>query len=244
MPSKLSGLPALQAIDRQLCDLHIEVVALEAKLRPLEEEKQKFLAKLAAHEAEKKELKKSQGMSELVLKEKETLLAKLEQQLLTVNTNKEYAAFQKEIGTVKADRSAIEDKILEAMDAVDNIDKRIAGEKKEAQELEKKFASLVAEVDSGRRALNERIAALEKDRPPAAEKVDSSVLELYERVGKRHTDARIVSYVKIETAPNGRIEGASCGECGISITTQELNRCMQDKEIMVCRSCSRILYLE
>ncbi len=244
MPSKLVGLPALQAIDRQLCDLHVDVAALNARLRPLEEEKQEFLAKLAAHETEKKELKKNQGMSELALKEKDALLAKLEQQLLAVNTNKEYAAMQKEIGAAKADKSALEDKILEVMGAVDEIEQRITAEKKEAQELEKKSASLIAEVGAGKRALNERIATLEKERQPAADKVDSSVLELYERVGKRHSDARIVSYVKIETAPNGQIEGASCGECGISITTQELNRCMQDKEIMVCRSCSRILYLE
>lgn len=244
MPRKLAGLPALQAIDRQLHDLYLEVAALDARLAPLEEEKQKFLAKLAAHEAKKKELKKNQGMNELALKEKEALLRKLEQQLLTVNTNKEYAAIQKEIGTVKADKSTLEDKILETMDAIDETERRIADEKKEIQELERKSAILLAEVDADKRALNERIAALKKARQPVADNVDSTVLELYERVAKRHTDARIVSPVKIETTANGQIEGASCGECGITITTQELNQCMQDAEIMLCRNCSRILYLE
>jgi hypothetical protein len=244
MPSKLAGLPALQAIDRQLYDLQLEVTALDAKLRPLAEEKKKSAAQFAVREAEKKEIKKNQGLNELALKEKEALLAKLEQQLLTIKTNKEYAALQKEIGTAKADKSALEDKILEAMASVDDIDKRINAEKRESLEFERKAAALVAEVDKGKRILNERIAALQKARQPAADNVDSSVLELYERIGKRHTDARVVSYVKIETAPDGRVENASCGECGISITAQELNRCMQDKEIMVCRSCSRILYLE
>ncbi|MDQ7779574.1 MAG: hypothetical protein RDV41_07675 [Planctomycetota bacterium] len=242
--NKLAGLPALQSIDRQINELEAECRALDARLVPLENEVKKTQTELTELEGRRKEARKNLGMRELALKEKEARLLKLDQQLLTLKTNKEYATMQTEIGSAKADKSALEDEILNSMSALDETDRIIGLQKEKAARAEKGLAAARIEIEAGKGRITELLARLTKEREPALDAVDSRVLEIYERLSKRHADAQVLACVKIDTGAAGKLEGASCGECGVSITTQELSRCMQDKEVMLCKNCSRILLLQ
>ena len=56
------------------------------------------------------------------------------------------------------------------------------------------------------------------------------------------------SYNRLSNIQGGKaivpVIGNVCGGCSMNITTQTLNELMSSKDLVFCRSCSRILYLD
>ncbi len=165
------------------------------------------------------------------LKSKEETIKKQEGQLYQVKTNQEYGVLEKEIGSLKADNSILEEDILTLMDSADSKAKELEDNKtlyeKEKVKLEAEKKQLVSEKTN----FEEDLKKLELQRAEFAQKIDKNILPKYERI-----------LVSKDGDALSCIQAHACGGCNMNLPPQVVNEVMLKKNLIVCSNCSRILY--
>ena len=158
-------------------------------------------------------------------------LSKFRDQLMSVKTNVEYQAMQKEIEFAQHEVKAYEDKILERMLEADDL--TAAVKRAEAESAAEQKA-----VDADRRAYIADLAgvrqALERITGERAELVRSlspQVLSTFEVVSRRRNG------VAVAEARDG-----ICTICHVRMRPQVFNTVRRNEEIVQCDSCQRILF--
>ena len=228
---QLASLLRLQEIDSK-----IYVLTRQKKEKPLELEaarKKRDLQKqlLTGEEKLLTELQMKRKAKEVDLETKEGMIKKYQVQLYQIKTNKEYQSLQKEIETLKADGSVLEEEILTIMENVDQKKGDLARQKEilgateaELAREEKKMAEEIA-------AIEKELASLQEKRKSLIPEVERKLFEQYDRVlaGKEG-----LAFVPIE--------GNSCGGCHMNLPPQVINEVQLQERIIVCENCSRILY--
>lgn len=148
-----------------------------------------------------------------------------------IKTNDAYKALLSEIDKCKQVVQVLEDEILEIMDKVDKENLRL-------KQTDENFKHNEAEVKSKTEALKKELEQLKKDisvkeaeRAEFAKKVSESLLVRYEYIRESKQGLAIVP-----------VEGENCGGCSITLRPQTINEVCKAQELVVCDSCSRILY--
>jgi hypothetical protein len=179
-----------------------------------------------------KTARKTADEQNLKLKSKEAELLKLQGQLNTAASNKEYEIINHQLAAAKKEKGDIEDTALTAMDAIDASQKRLKEleaalqqRKKDAQQTKTTVEQQAPGLKAAVEALESQIAAAEKDLPGA----DS--VALFRRLRKAHGAGSLAV-----------IDGQSCSGCDHLLTSQDMVR-LRTGEFVCCRGCARILYL-
>jgi hypothetical protein len=231
---------------REEIKMLIRLQELDATVRNLKLTKEKLVKEAAeadrTAQAEKQSLtdKSSEARSfrlaldkrELDLKEIEGRIKKLEVQLNTVKTNKEYAAFQHEILGLKADKSRIEDEILKMFEESEQ-------QQREVKLLAAKAAEAAAAVSERRKAIqaalqdaDARVARVQNERAELSEKIPPAFRNPYERLLTR-ADGRAMA----------ACQNYVCSGCRMSLTANTVSLLMGGDKLVYCQSCGRILYI-
>jgi predicted nucleic acid-binding Zn-ribbon protein len=158
-------------------------------------------------------------------------LSKFRDQLMSVKTNIEYQAMQKEIEFAQKEVKAQEDKVLERMLEADDLTTAL-------KEAERELAAAQKAVDAERGALTAELAestrSLERIATERAEVVSAlnpKVLALFELIANRRNG------VAIAEARDG-----VCTICHVRLRPQVFNTVRRNDEIVQCDHCNRILY--
>ncbi len=168
---------------------------------------------------------------ESLLNEKEALIAKHNASLNTIKSNDLYKTCLLEIEKAKADKSVVEDEILQLME---DIDKEIVNLKKyeaETKQQEEKINSELKDMDSSISKIKEEISVLQKDRDEFAKNIPTNILSQYERIRENRNGQGLAL-----------IEGDSCGGCNMVLRPQLIVQATKCKELVYCDNCSRILF--
>lgn len=214
----------LLALAEEKAALPEALQAARAAITKADEEVGRLRGELKALQVKKKDL-------ELESSEKLEAVAKYQKQQFEVKTNAEYQALQKEIVNRQVENSRIEDKTLEVMLEIEEHEKKIkAGEevvKAKGADLaaqEKKVAEEGARVEA-------RIASLKAERDALLPGIDAAVLRRYQRIFRNKQDTAVVP-----------LTGYVCGGCHIHLPPQVAHLVRKGDELVICESCSRILY--
>ncbi|MFH1227367.1 MAG: C4-type zinc ribbon domain-containing protein [Planctomycetota bacterium] len=229
----LQGLKELQEIDCHIFEL--EKVRQE-KPSMLNSKKEQLAKTKAQIEISKEEIKKAKleiSKKDLDLKSLEANMAKMEMQLNMVKTNKEYSILQGEINGLKADRSLIEDKMLEMMGQAETIQKKSAEYEKEVSQMEKDIAALNEEINKEIIEINKKLEDVCQGRQKKCTGMEKEIVNNYERIVKHKPDR--IALVKVVHN--------ICQGCNMDITPQQLNDLKKGKQMVYCRSCMRMLYI-
>ena len=158
-------------------------------------------------------------------------LSKFRDQLMSVKTNVEYQALQKEIGFAQGEVKTLEDRILEQMLEGDDLTAM-------AKRAETELASEEKAVDADRRKLEAELSELRvsleqlsKERAEVVSGLDPRVLSLFERVSRRRNGVAVAE-----------ARGGICTICHVRLRPQVFNTVLRNEEIVQCDSCNRILY--
>ena len=158
-------------------------------------------------------------------------LSKFRDQLMSVKTNVEYQAMQKEIEFAQKEVKALEDTILERMLEGDDL----TGALKRA---EAELAGEQKTVDADRRALASELSGLQtaleritKERAELVKALNPGALAIFESVSRRRNG------VAVAEARDG-----ICTICHVRLRPQVFNTVRRNDEIVQCDSCNRILY--
>lgn len=171
---------------------------------------------------------------ELEINELAERIAKDEQLLYSGRkTNpKELAGLQENIAALRRRRSAVEDKLLEAMLMVDEAQGELASHREALLGIEKSWREeqdrFIGELDD-LRACRERLLA---ERARLLRLIPANNLALYEELRARKGGRAVVLLLK----------GGNCQGCGMCIPTRQAQQVRSGQEFVLCSSCGRILH--
>ena len=182
---------------------------------------------------EKVTVQKDIDRKELDLKTNEGEITKYNVQLNSIKTNKEYSALITEIGSKKADMSILEDEILDTMSKLEAANQGLEKATENLRSKEQSLKDLINTVDAEVKVTDTEIEKIKGEQKKYIDLLDENSLQSYNRLSNIKGGKAIVPVI-----------GNVCGGCSMNITTQTLNELMSSKDLVFCRSCSRILYLD
>ena len=230
---QIGFLIGLQVIDSEIYALNKEKKEIPKHIKTIEDALEAKKTGIKQAETDLKALQVKLKDSELSLQQKEEQIQKLQTQLYQLKTNKEYTAMLTEIGGVKADNSLMEEEIIELMDAIDAAKKKIL-EEKELFKKEESDAGKEREVVNARlKEIDSRLTHLSTEREKITPCIAKQTLARYERVLKNRDGLGLVN-----------VEDGACGGCHMNLPPQIISDVKIRESVIVCGSCSRILYID
>ena len=169
---QIKSLVELQKIDAEIYNFKKDLKEQPAYLEELASQFESKKAKMKELEERYKGLQVARNTHEMDLQSKEDLIAKSNSQLSQLKTNKEYTAKITEIEGIKADKSIIEEKILESYDEADEVKSSVDKEKDVLAKEEKSYLEEKKKIEDSIRNINEKIKKLESQRIQILPKVD------------------------------------------------------------------------
>lgn len=235
MRETLQQLIQLQRTDDQIAGMARRIEELDGQLDGAKAALE--AAKKAVERAHhiRQEAQAATHRHEMDLQSAEQEILKLEGQLNTASSNKEFSAIRLKIGHVKAENGKIEEKILLSMDDVDEKERLEDDAKAKQREAEAALRAAEAKVDEQRQGLADELAALETARTELAAQVVPEKLRLYERIrgGNRKSGTAVVA-----------VHGEYCQGCQMAVRPQDISDLVKGDALVLCRTCQRILVLE
>jgi len=225
----------LQLIDSQITQAKVKLVNLPEReqIAAIHQRLENTAVELGVVETELADVAIDLRRSEVEVEQVEDRMKKDEQLLASGSVApKEMEKLQHEIQTLTKRRGELEEGQLEIMIKFDAIQARVdelvsdqGGLKQLELELNIRLENASAEIDSA-------ISKLSLDRSQLLPKIDSALVDLYEKV--RTSGAGIGAALLV---------GNKCDGCHLSINVIELERIkgLADDEIIRCEECRRIL---
>jgi predicted nucleic acid-binding Zn-ribbon protein len=233
LKSQIGSLVILQKIDTEIYVLKAEKEAKPQEIKALEESFEQKKHQLAGIEKATLDLQKQRKERELELATKEEGVKKLEAQLFSLKTNKEYQAMLQQIADAKADASIIEDKIIQILDQVDKSKVELEKEKERLKAEEKVFQEQKGKVEARIKEVDGRLAELDAKRGQIVPQLDSKILAQYDRILRNRDGLAIVA-----------VRNNSCGGCNMLVPPQVINLIRMYERIITCEICNRMLYID
>ncbi|MFH0876614.1 MAG: C4-type zinc ribbon domain-containing protein [Candidatus Omnitrophota bacterium] len=204
---------------RILKDIQASLETFKNKLKNLEETKQKLLLK--------------QKDREIELGTKEENIKKSQAQLGQLKTNKDYQTKLTEIEGFKADKSLIEEEILQLMDEIDKLKALIDTEKTVVADEEKKSQAQISSLTNRSQEIEAQLQNSTGKRKILSDSIDKKIFESYEHILHGKDGLALV-----------RVENNSCQGCYMHVPPQVINEIKMHDRLITCEICARILYLE
>ncbi|MDD5465220.1 MAG: C4-type zinc ribbon domain-containing protein [Candidatus Omnitrophica bacterium] len=232
LKKQLTGLIKLQELDSEIYALGTEKAAkpqeISALLASFEAKKQG----LAELEKKSLEIQKKRKEKELELATNAEAVKKLQGQLYSLKTNKEFQAMQQQIADSKTDGSVIEEAILICFEESDKIKSRIEEENLKLKNEEKIFSEQKKKVEARVKEIDDRLSQLDAQRKQAVADIDPKMLREYERILQSRDGLAIVT-----------VKDNSCGGCHMLLPPQVINLIKMYEHVTTCEMCNRILYI-
>lgn len=226
-------LRGLQRIDGEVERIRRRIQEMPQLLERRAERWRQAQARVSSAEARILDAKKQIGLIELDVKVKDGEIAKIQGAQGQSRTNEEFRAYGDQITRIRRDKTALEDTILEHLARIESIEAELV-------DLRSTAATLKGEVDADRAQWEkdeaEYQAELAKrlaERAEFVRQVAPGPLSIYERVLKLRSGKAMVPAT-----------GKVCGGCQMALTPNDYRRVQGGQELVTCRSCERLLYLD
>ena len=192
----------------------------------------------AEHTSAQQQLRASQQAqkeAEWTLEDLGRRLAAQEQRLYngTVSNPKELASLQQEVQRLRAQQSRQEDRVLEVLEATEDLQETTHRKAAALQQAEETWQKENAAMILHREQLEARKQETQTRRTAFVAGIDASLLSRYEAM-RRTKQGRAVS----------KVEQSSCQWCRVILTPGELQRVRVNSDLQTCSNCGRILYYD
>jgi predicted nucleic acid-binding Zn-ribbon protein len=231
--SKAAALYQLQQLDLEVERLNAEEQSISAALRDdsaLRQATQELEA--ARHTLRQRQRVQQQAEQELAsLAER----IKAHQDRLysgSISNPRELGALQQEIQHLRETHSAQEDRVLEAMSAVDDAQAALTDKAAKRDAAEQARQHEQGALQERLRQAEEKLNDLRQRRQRQAESCEAALLQRYEQARKAR-GGKVVALA----------EGGTCQWCRVTLRVSEMQRLRLGAEIVTCSNCGRILHL-
>lgn len=232
MHPDIEKLMALQLLDLEARRLRDEMTALpklvaqlDAKAKAIVGQRAVVLDLIAKEEA----LRRRQ---ESDVRDKQAKIARAKKQMDVATTDVQVTAYEHEIAFAAAEISKLEDAELESMERSEELEAQKKVADKALAEAEQKHTS--ENERAGKTIAADKLALADVDRRKGAQRatINEDSLSIYDRIARSKGTA--VAEAKAQ----------KCSECQMMVRPQKWNdlREPDNKELMTCESCGRLLY--
>ena len=231
MEKQLESLIELQELDAVISQLLREKEAIPQEILTLEQRYSREESYLHAIKADLEDLQKRRRSKERELENQSQEMKKRQGRLLEVKTNKEYSAILHEIETLKEKESALEDEILELLEAIDYRAReagaqmeKLAKEKETGEQQKKAWEEKLAQIET-------RLTSRLEERTQKLSHIDRALIQTYRRIYENRQGLAVVP-----------VRNGSCSGCFVTLTPQSYQEAKRNDRIITCSNCNRILY--
>jgi predicted nucleic acid-binding Zn-ribbon protein len=195
-----------------------------------------FMGYCAVVETQREELenlRKSRREKDNQMRAGQETLKRARERLLEVKTNKEYQSILKEIETLEAKNSHMEDEVISLLEELDLLEKEVKGKEveldvqrrryeEEKTRMTEEISSIAAELD----VCSMKSSEIKKN-------ISADILRKYDQIKGAARGVAVVSVWK-----------EVCAGCHMSIPPQLYNELQKTAVLITCPNCSRIIYWE
>ena len=230
MKKDLEMLLKLQEIDYELGELERSKDYLPDMIKNLEKETEEVSNELKKIEQQLIENTLLKKKLEIEVDSLNDALVKFQKQMREIKTNREYDALTTEIANRKLKISENEEKILELMGAIDELEDKKIEDKKKFEEIQRNNTAQLETLKKEMNSVGTKVKIKEDERRNVTVRTDKRLLATYDRI-KKGKGAEVVVVVR---------KGA-CGACYKSLPPQRIQEIKMENGIITCDSCGRIL---
>ena len=233
LKAQIEILVKLQSIESEQFQLEKSIKSVPGKISELDAQLASHRRELETANEEVAAVKKAYREYDAAVKENLEKAKKSDNRLVEVKNNKEYQSILKEIEDLKQKNSLLEDRMLEALDFLDQEEGRLKDQEAAFETAKKEIEADRADLLEESRIKKEQIAALEADKKNVLATVDRQMMDQYEKVKK------VVGRIAM-----ARVENAMCHACNMNIPPQRFNELMRCEDVLFCPHCHRMMYWE
>ena len=230
MRDNLKKLTRMQAYDDKIGELEAQKEDLPRQLDSLKTNLIEAESKVEQTKSALEDNQKQQKLRELDIQGHKDKIAKYENQLLGIKTNKEYKALNSEINHLKEQISGIDDKIIELMEG----ENKLRAQLKDDEEARK---AAQQELDANEDNLRKQIVAVDQEieeqrnaRNDLAQHLPKALVKRYVLLIKNKARKAVVFK-----------ENDACSGCGFRIRPQLSIEIDRGSKIISCENCGRII---
>jgi len=230
MLPEIDKLLELQAADKEIRRLQVEVAALPKRTAAIEQKLAGTKAHLEKVRVAAKGDEANRKKFEANIKDLQTKISKYRDQSLDVKTNDQYKALLHEIQFAEQEIRLNEDRILEVMV---NVDAREKDVKAAEAELKAETAEIEKEKEEARRVTAEdqtKLAEWNAKRNALHQAISEDLVRHYERV------------MKFRGSGLAEVRDHKCMGCQVMLRPQIYNEVRIGEKVVICDSCQRIYY--
>jgi predicted nucleic acid-binding Zn-ribbon protein len=231
MNADLKKLIRLQEVDLAISEYRAKTDAFPEKSKALDE---KLASALRGVEDAKEAIQASQVKRkdhESKVADLETKISKYREQLMSVKTNEEYKAMNKEIEFSQAAISKGEDQLLAIMEQAEALAEGVKSAETTLAEDQKLVAIERQQLEGLNARDVETLEAYASERKELGSGIDEEIFDRYERVRKARGGLAIA-----------KATDETCIVCNVRMRPQRFQEVRQNDTIIPCDSCGRILY--
>ncbi|MCS6968650.1 MAG: C4-type zinc ribbon domain-containing protein [Cytophagales bacterium] len=228
---KLEALLKLQQIDSKLDEIEKIRGDLPEEVQDLEDEMEGYQTRIAKFNEELKSFQDTINQHKQGIKDAERLIEKYQAQQKDVRNSREFTAISKEIELQELEIEMFKKKNKE-------LELKIEGKKKQIEEIQQLLAERQRDLENKRKELEVIIAESEEEEAKLFKEREKCVKNIDPRLYK--------SYMKIrENSNNGlavvMVKRDACGGCFNVVPPQRQVEIREQKKIIICEHCGRIL---
>jgi predicted nucleic acid-binding Zn-ribbon protein len=181
-----------------------------------------------------REAQKKQREAEWTVEEVRVKIQPLEKKLYggTVKNPKELVGLQQDVDSLKARQRELEDHELEAMSAVEEVERALAEAERRLLDLGARWQAEQESLRQQREVLQREIQEAERRRSGQGATIDAEAMRQYETLRALHQGRAVA-----------KVERGICQACRITLPMHVLQRARRGNHLVQCTSCERILYL-
>lgn len=233
MTHPLEAIVALQKKDLRLIRLLREVQDIPKRKDDIEQQVNGFKRKLEETSEQRKKIEVKINELENEISLANDKITKYKQQQMDADTNEQYRAFVKEIGTVEEEIKEFEEQEINFLEKLEDLKKSENKYNNHLSEAQESISDELKELNERNNELNERLEQMKADRKLSAEKCDPLILKKYVRILQNKKD---IAVVQVSDTNN------CCGGCHMQLPPQIINDAKNINKIVNCNFCGRIVY--
>jgi len=161
----------------------------------------------------------------------DTRLARFDDHKAAVKTNHEYTALLHEISTAKAEKDAIEERLLVLMEEGDTLAAGLKAAERALTEEEDRGRRARAALETDRAQIDKELTHLSSERARESREVDTALLSKYSQLLKQRKGIAV-----------SKMTGDICDACHVRLRPHVTQQVRRNDAIVQCDSCQRILY--
>lgn len=222
----------LQKLDLSIKELQESLTTIPRQIEELDRDLESSQTVLSEYRKKLETVEKSRRALERDTDGNNEKKKKLETQLYTVKSNREYTALLKEVDDLNKLNLQTEEQIISLMEEVDDLRKTLALKEAEFKEETKVFQNRKQERQNEKNQIEQQLQDYQTKRDSLVSSIDPGLLTKYNRIAKARHNAVVP------------IRNHVCSGCFMKVRPQVLARARQSESIVVCDNCARILYFE